>query len=249
MRNLLPTLVALSVFAQPTPPAFEAASIHILEPPFQRLYMKTISGTRVRLEGYAITNLVSDAFGVKRYQVDTKAVSETSGGVFYDIDARAATSPTPAEFQAMLQTLLVERFHLAIHHETRSLPIYALVVDKNGPALTSATEDDTPDCATLFGPVQPTDRNYRYRYTNCPTTKLAETLPADRPVIIDKTGLTGRYNISIFITPEFRMQNGSEPGDIRFLDAVRKLGLRLEPQNAPFDTIVIDHIDNAPTPN
>jgi uncharacterized protein (TIGR03435 family) len=248
MKILLPTLAALSVFAQPAPPAFEAASIHVLQPPFQRLYMKTISGTRVRLEGYPIANLVSEAFGVKNYQVDTKAVPGTSGGVIYDIEARAATPPTPADFRAMLQTLLAERFHLAIHHEARSLPVYALVVDKKGPALTLATEDDNPDCATLFGPVQPSDRNYRYRYNNCPITTLVETFPADRPVI-DKTGLIGRYNISIFITPEFRMQNGSDPGDIRFLDAVRKLGLRLEPQNAPFDTIVIDQIDKAPTPN
>jgi uncharacterized protein (TIGR03435 family) len=45
------------------------------------------------------------------------------------------------------------------------------------------------------------------------------------------------------------MQNGADPDDISFLDAVRKLGLRLEPQNAPFDTIVIDHIDSAPTAN
>ncbi len=248
MKVLLPVLAALSVFAQSAPPAFDAASIHVLEPPFQRLYMKTISGTRVRLEGYAIANLVSEAFGVKNYQVDLKAVPATSGGVFYDIEARAASPPTPTEFRAMLQTLLAERFHLAIHHEARSLPVYALVVDKNGPALTPATEDVNPDCATLFGPVQPADRNYRYRYTNCPITTLAETLPADRPVI-DKIGLTGRYNISIFITPEFRMQNGSDPGDIRFLDAVRKLGLRLEPRNAPFDTIVVDRIDSAPTPN
>jgi len=79
MRILLPTLAALSVFAQAAPPAFEAASIHVLQPPFQRLYMKTISGTRVRLEGYPIANLVSEAFGVKNYQVDTKAVPGLRG--------------------------------------------------------------------------------------------------------------------------------------------------------------------------
>jgi uncharacterized protein (TIGR03435 family) len=66
---------------------------------------------------------------------------------------------------------------------------------------------------------------------------------------LDRTGLTGRYDIEILATPEFMMRDTSEPGDIRFLDAVRKLGLRLEAQNAPVEVIVIDHIDPAPSTN
>jgi uncharacterized protein (TIGR03435 family) len=247
VKALLAVVIATaSLFGQGAPQAFEVASIHRLEPPYHALRMQTVSGTRVRLEGYNPLMLVSEAFGVKNYQVDMKAVSMATGNVYYTIDARAAAPPTPADVRAMLQTLLAERFHLAVHHEPRSLPVYALVVDKNGPALAPGTGD--ADCASLIGPVQPSDRDYRYRFTNCPITRLVDTLPADRPVI-DKTGLTGLYDISIFITPEFRMQNASEPGDIRFLDAVRKLGLRLDAQSAPFDTVVIDHIDTAATPN
>jgi uncharacterized protein (TIGR03435 family) len=93
-----------------------------------------------------------------------------------------------------------------------------------------------------------TNRLYRYAYSNCTIDRLADTLLGDRP-ILNRTGVTGRYDIKIFATPEFKMRDTSEPGDIRFLDAVRKLGLRLVPQNAPVEVIVINHIDPKPSPN
>jgi uncharacterized protein (TIGR03435 family) len=96
--------------------------------------------------------------------------------------------------------------------------------------------------------VRPTDRLYRYAYSNCTIDPLADALLADRP-ILNRTGLTGRYDIELFATPEFKMRDTSEPGDIRVLDAVRKLGLRLTPQNAPVEVIVIDHMDSRPTAN
>ncbi len=60
---------------------------------------------------------------------------------------------------------------------------------------------------------------------------------------MDKTGLTGRYDITMFATPDFKMRNSSDPGDISPLDAVRKLGLRLEPQKAAVEILVVDHVE------
>ena len=42
----------------------------------------------------------------------------------------------------MLQSLLAERFHLVMRHDTREMPVYALVVDKNGPKFKEASESD-----------------------------------------------------------------------------------------------------------
>jgi uncharacterized protein (TIGR03435 family) len=228
-------------------PAFDAASIHEMTPPFRALKTLTVSGTRITLEGYNPGWLVSAAFGVKDYQVSADVVPRAMQGTYYMIEARAPgqSAPSTAELRVMLQTLLADRFHLTMHHEARSMPVYELVIDKNGPALKPGTGDG--ECASRIGPVQPTDRNYRYQFTNCTLDRLVTTLPADRPVL-DKTGLTGRYDITMVITPEFRMQDTSEPGDIRFLDAVRQLSLRLVGQNAPIDVVVVDHFD-APSPN
>jgi len=241
------TVVTASVLLA-QPPTFEAASIHPLVSPFSRLRALNVSGTRITLDGYNIQWLVSEAFGVKDYQVTIDSVPSSALEVFYRIEARAAgpSAPSKADARMMLQTLLAERFHLTILRDTRNIPVYVLVPDKNGPALKPG--DGEGECSTRIGPVRPTDRLYRYAYSNCTIDRLADALLGDRP-ILNRTGLTGRYDIEIFATPEFKMRDTSEPGDIRFLDAVRKLGLRLTPQNAPVEVIVVDHVDPKPTPN
>jgi len=75
----------------------------------------------------------------------------------YDIEARASGNPTKDQFRLMMQALLADRFKLAIHYETRQLPVYALVLDKPGklgpqfrihpsdaPCSTALTPDDAP---------------------------------------------------------------------------------------------------------
>ncbi len=69
-----------------------------------------------------------------------------------------------------------------------------------------------------------------------------DTLQADR-AIVDKTGLTGRYDITIFATPDFKLRNSSEPGDISPLDAVRELGLKMEAKKDMVEVIVVDHVE------
>jgi uncharacterized protein (TIGR03435 family) len=64
---------------------------------------------------------------------------------FYNIDAKAEMPATETQLKLMLQALLVERFKLKAHHETREMPVYALVTAKNGPKLQPAPKDR--DCA------------------------------------------------------------------------------------------------------
>ena len=247
---IVPILIAATWMygqASPSSATFEAASIHQLEPPYQLLKSLKISGTRIALEGYNVTWLLAEAYGLKDYQVPAASIPRALLGTYYSIEARAPgeTAPAITDVRAMLRNLLADRFHLTMHRETRNMPVYALVIDRNGPTLKPGTGD--AECASLIGPVKPADRNYRYRFTNCTLERFVNSLPADRPVL-DKTGLTGRYDISIFVTPEFRMRDNNEPGDVTFADAVRQLGLRLDAQNAPIDVVVVDHVE-PPTPN
>ena len=65
----------------------------------------------------------------------------------------------------------------------------------------------------------------------------------DRPVI-DKTGLTGKYEIRLEATPEFRINNNPQPEDLRIFDAIQQqLGLKLEPQKAGIEVLVVDRMD------
>lgn len=238
----------LALSQQPGAPSFEVASIRPKQPPFRALFTAQMSGSLVRFEGYTLAGLVAEAYGVKGYQVNADAVSESARTAYYDVEARvsAGSATTLDDVRPMLRTLLTERFHLLAHREQRPMRVYELLVDKGGPNFVES-KSETP-CRSLIGPAQPTDRNYRYQYTNCGLNVLTDSLQGDRP-IVDRTGLSGRYDISLVATPEFRLRNSSEPGDISFIDAVKPLGLRLEAKNSPIEVIVIDQVDASPTPN
>ena len=116
---LLLTAAAGCSAAQPAEPKFEAVSIHELQAPYRILGERTVSGSRIRLEGYTVGMLVAEAYGKKPYET--------------------ATPPEPAALQGMLQNMLAERFHLKAHKEIRNVPVYALVVSKDGPRLKAGT--------------------------------------------------------------------------------------------------------------
>jgi len=222
-----------------TAPAFEVASIRVHDGPISRMADVFISGPRLTLGAFDIPNLVLEAYDLKPYQLSLASGFLQGGSPFYDITAIAAqgTAPTRAEFRVMLQGLLASRFQVKLHREKRELNVYALVVDKNGPKLQSGSGD--APCSGVTGPEHPTDRNYRYRYKNCPMARLVGNINSDRP-ILDETGLAGLYDIDITATPAFRLRTSAEPGDVAIEDSIRQLGLKLEPKKATVEMLVVD---------
>jgi uncharacterized protein (TIGR03435 family) len=221
-------------------PSFEAASIREHTGPLRVMKGLTISGTLVTMEGYNLFALVQEAYGRKGYEIAYAGQPLPS---IYDIMARASGDKplTKASMQAMLQTLVIERFRLKVHSESREIPVYVLTIAKSGPKLKESSSDS--ECHSLIGPVRAEDRNYRYSYTHCPLTRLVDSLSVDRPVI-DGTALTGTYDMTLSATPEFRLQNSSDPGDVSVFDVLQsELGLRLEPRKAPVDVLIIDHAE------
>src|ERR1700722_12350845 len=78
-------------------------------------------------------------------------IMENMGPNLYQIDATMSAGTTKAQFEFMMQNLLMERFHLEVHRETRSFPGYELVVARAGPKLrespsapNDAVVDSTP---------------------------------------------------------------------------------------------------------
>jgi uncharacterized protein (TIGR03435 family) len=131
------------------PPAFEVASVKqdtrhsfVRRPWSPNIDCGPIAkcgiiGDRFNDEFASLTDLIMDAYKVRRYQVLGLPDWGDTGHDVYDVEAKIGSSEAPTLDQArlMLQTLLTERFQLKIHHETRELPVYALVVTKNGPKL------------------------------------------------------------------------------------------------------------------
>ncbi len=152
----------------------------------------------------------------------------------------------------MLQTALAKRFKLVVHRETREMPVWALVVAKGGsklhdlkpgePVPSSREElDSLRLIRTYDGPLAGTMMDNGKIQTL--TDQLYSTLSrpdngADVRPVLDRTGLIGNYL--------FFMQWGQNE-DLK--DVVQEVtGLKLEPQKAPVEVLVIDHIEK-PDPN
>jgi uncharacterized protein (TIGR03435 family) len=199
----------------------------------------------------------------------------------YDIQGKVAGNPTKDQFRLMMQALLADRFKLAIHYETKQLPVYALVLDKPGklgpqlqkhpddqPCSTAipASGDANAPAATAAGgfpancgalAVLPSKTPGRVRAgaRNLSLSVFAglmntpQLTGVDRPVL-DRTGLTGKYDFFIEFTP---MINGPlppganftpDPNGPTFLEALKEqLGIKLESQTGPVDSIVVDHVE------
>ncbi|MFZ0591354.1 MAG: TIGR03435 family protein [Bryobacteraceae bacterium] len=241
-------LCALFGFAsQAAPLSFEVASIRPNRGPWHVLHGFSFSGPTLTLEGYTLFDLVTEAYKLKNYQLMLSGpVPRTVAyDTYYNVVAKAEgdRTPTKSEFRQMLQTLLAERCNLEVHREMKEIPVYALVVGKNGPKFKeSAAEANWVSNHGVNG------RNQTITLVKAAMESLADDIQGsfgvDRPVV-DKTGLTGAYTIKLEATPERVSSRGdAEPGELSVFTAVQEqLGLRLESQRAQIEILVVDHID------
>jgi uncharacterized protein (TIGR03435 family) len=158
----------------------------------------------------------------------------------------------PQQMQSMFQQLLADRFQLKTHWETRELPVYALVVAnaKAGPTLTPAK--DPAHGGTSAG-------NGQLQAVSATLAEIAEVMTQEASgelgrVVIDKTGIEGKYDIRLKWTPDNApapLLNGAPdpnaPPSI-FTAIQEQLGLKLESAKGPVQVLVIDRAE-MPTEN
>lgn len=225
--------------------AFEVASIRLRQGPVGRAVQFSASGPRLTLEAYPAVALIAEAYDLKPDQLSFAASgSQPDGDTYYDIVAKAEGDGTPrrGEFRLMLQTLLAERFHLKVHRETKEMPVYALVVGKNGPKFKQSSPD-----AAFVSDHGVNGHNQTITLARSTMESLANEIrggfAVGRPVL-DRTGLTETYDLKMEATPEGRINRAPEPGDISIFTAVQQqLGLRLDPRKEPVEILVVDHIE------
>lgn len=202
------------------------------------------SGPRLNAECETVLGLIMYAYNLKNFQVSRTPLLAL-GDAFYDIVAKAEgdVAPTKAEFRQMLQLLLADRFKLTVHREMQEMPVYALVVGKNGLKFKESAPDASP-----MGHYHWTGRNNE---DTIPKASMDDVVNAiansmlDRPVL-DKTGLTGTYDIKLTYTPDRKSNRESEPdlSDISIFTAVQdQLGLKLEAQKAKVQILVVDRVE------
>ncbi|MEP7352601.1 MAG: TIGR03435 family protein [Acidobacteriota bacterium] len=197
----------------------------------------------------------------------------------YDIEARPESgfTPTLAQSQEMLRTLLEDRFHLKARREIKNGPIYLLVVAKNGIAnkagLRKSADQSPVVAAPPPGQGPPESQSGATPPRGLMTMGLAQmhatdqtmdalagilTVYADRRVF-DRTDLAGLYDFELKFTPDQTANATSPPpgaappqvdpnGPSLFTAIQEQLGLKLESATGPLDSIVVEAVER-PTAN
>jgi uncharacterized protein (TIGR03435 family) len=217
-------------------PAFEVASIRLHVGAFMGVGIKP-SGPNVTMEAMSLHNLIGYAYDLQPYQI--LGGPSWVAADRYDISAKAEgdASLTPERIKQMTQTLLADRFGLKFHHDTKEMPVYVLVVGKNGPKF----KESAPDAERLLvmGSV---DGHPRITVTKGDMAQLAHQFSningVDRPTI-DKTGLTGAYDY------ELDWSRGDAGSDVPviFTAIQEQLGLKFQPDKARVEVLVIDRAE------
>ena len=227
------------------------------------------SPARVHFANITLLRLIDFAYDLRPYR--SLGAPQWVGSERWEVSARSDRVPAPGERRAMLQHLLAERFGLKAHIETRELPIYTLVLARGdrrlGPNMKPAIVDCEPFRSgqlSLAAPDVPDDVRRRCGvadrlwgggavttyHAGFSTTRLARSLEESvNRVIVDKTGLTGSFDIELTYEDR-RFLGSSKPREApALLTAVQEqLGLRLVASRGPVDVLVIDAVAR-PMPN
>ena len=232
------------------------------------------------MRGGPLAGLIWSAYGLKYPEQQLIGAPAWLTSDKFDVDAKMESSvmdalqkmsleDRTAARQQMMQALLADRFKLVVHHETRELHVYTLLIAKGGVKMKEAKPGDTyPNGFKIPGGrgggagsmlFQSGPSGIMITSQGEPVAQLIGTISREvGRIILDKTGLTANYDFIFQFTPEgYRPRSdlaeggGAAPmplppdfGAISIFTAVQEqLGLRLESGKAPIEVIVIDHVE------
>jgi len=245
--------------SQPARPTFEVASIKPNKSGSPRGGADAAPNGRVFVSNTALYDMIRNGFELQPYEmVSGDQLPAWVRSEKWDITAQGPPITDQASqrrLRVMLQNLLIDRFKLVTRREMRDIPVYALVFARGDRKLGPQIQTSTLDCAALVaaasaaaapGTVKVCGRDSGPGFITARGVPLADflrtlSLFAER-VVIDGTGLTDRFDLTLKWTPN------QEPGNVgaltdgtSFFTAIQEqLGLRLEPRQAPMNVFVIE---------
>jgi uncharacterized protein (TIGR03435 family) len=252
---------------------FEVASIRVNRDSSDRpTLLRPIlqPGGRVLMRGQTVRDLIVTAYGVR--QPELIGGPPWADATNFDLEARGSSDMSADTARSMLRALLADRFSLTVHNEQRELSVYILMRSTpNGqpgsqlrPAAGQCTRPNPPDglpppppslprgmteavslmqgatarCQSIFLPGHVSARAVSLDALGAELTNAM-----GRPVV-NRTGLTGEYDIDLRYTPG--LSAAADPqtsGPPTIATALQEqLGLRLEASRAPVDVLVIDRV-------
>jgi uncharacterized protein (TIGR03435 family) len=260
-------LVSHSNAQQPTPPSFEVATVKPSDPQKPLPPSLRFSPNRLSVGSMTLQDLISIA-----YNLTYGADQQISGGPDWihseKFDVVAKEDETVAahlhkllpeqqgdENRRMLRELLAERFALKVHHETRDLSTYVLSIAKGGPRLKPVVLDPHLPANIPPNRINVMGRGFLVGH-DADTALLVKVLSGqpemDGHIVIDKTGLTRRYDFTLKWEPDSMADGSSSKAETNgqseslpsFFTALQEqLGLKLASSKEPVDVVVVDSAD------
>lgn len=230
--------------------AFEVASIRPSAPRTPVSYRYTPTG--LFYTGATLGDCILAAWQISGFKL---SAPEWIRDARFDIQARAPGVSTKLQLMRMLQTLLAERFALAVRSEPRVTKSLVVTVRSDGPKLTRGDQQGLPD---MVGPLTKTV------LTNQTMSDLAHSLGRVRPLgapVIDGTGLQGRYDFVLdlggFAGGKKQARDVTNdalpvlPADSLGIigTALKPYGLAVESRTVPIQIVVVDRAERMPTEN
>jgi uncharacterized protein (TIGR03435 family) len=284
------TLACVSVFGQTADSVtFEVASVKRTPPPEPnaRLFFGPPRGGpgssdpgQITWSNAALRNILMTAYDVQTYQV---TAPDWMGTERYDIVAKVPAGATKAQVNVMWQNLLKERFGMVLHHESKDFQVDELTIAKGGSKLKETSDPNIEPFTPAAGPPKPDKNGFpqlngsgaiisifpgangataTMRARGLPSSEIAIRLANSlRRPVIDKTGLTGKYDFVLEFTPDLSGiplpagfttndgNNATDPGTNIASAVEKQLGLKLTSTKGKLDVIVVDRAEKVPTEN
>ncbi len=232
-------------------PAFEVATIKSSNPEEHRKFFRLRPD---RLEGVneSVVDMITFSYGVHGKQIlDAPAWTESER---FDISAKPDTEgmPSLAQWKTMVKKLLTDRFKLTFHRDQRELAVYVLSVSPAGAKLAESQGD--PKGLPGIGFQRRMGDLGAFNVSMADFVNfMTRNAGLDRP-ILDRTGLTGKYDFKLSWTPDDaqwssvvpdvpRPSDDANPAPPLYTALQEQLGLKFSAAKAPAEVLVIDHVE------
>ena len=236
-----------------TPPTFDVAEVKVNKSGEVRMAVDMQGGGRLTMRNVTMKVMI-----VMAYHARPEAVTGGPGWLDadrFDVVAKATQTTPPDDLRRMLQTLLAERFKLAIHKEPKMISAYVLLVGKSGPKLHASEPAVLSEqrCSPGGGAASQKHITCQHISMSALADQLQEQSPRDFDLaVVDQTGLSGTFDFKLDWTPAARaVETSPDPsgGQTVFEAVETQLGLKLERRKLPLPVIVVDRVERVPVDN
>jgi bla regulator protein BlaR1 len=225
--------------ARPTVAHFDVVAIRENRSPL-KAGMSLRDGS-LQVNNLQLKSLITSAYGVRevlifglpgwaeeaRYDIRAKVT---------DADPKVLDGISREQRRALMAAMLEDRFHLRLHAVTKNLPVYDLTVARGGPRFSESVRHGVEP----HGEIGRTE----YSATNASILGLSYFLEeVVERTVIDKTGLTGAYDLHLQWAPDLTGAPGSDTFPSIFTALQEQLGLKLQPNKGPVKTLIVDHLE------